>query len=97
MSSESDEEDLEGLSSSEESEAVTEAFEGISRNFELSTLCKILNGFYFFLLDYCDPDNETSICQGLTFEALFPDGTYGMTFDGRYKFILDFEFLSNQF
>ena len=39
MSSESDEEDLEGLSSSEESEAVTEAFEGISRilNFQFQT------------------------------------------------------------
>ena len=36
----------------------------------------------FFWIDYCDPDNETSVCQGLTFEALFPDGTYGMTFDG---------------
>ena len=48
MSSESDEEDLEGLSSSEESEAVTEAFEGISRNFELPILNKILMAFISF-------------------------------------------------
>ena len=52
----------------------------------------------FFWIDYCDPDNETSVCQGLTFEALFPDGTYGMTFDGMVDTnLLEFEFLSNQF